>query len=125
MRITTKKSGSITNTMGLLKRILSRGYLAKLEQYGQMGVEALSAATPERTGATAAAWGYEIEINGNRTKLTWTNSNVNDGVNIALLIQYGHGTGTGGYVQGIDYINPAMKPMFEHFADDLWKEATR
>ena len=125
MRVTTKKSGSVKNTMNFLNRILSRGYLAKLEQYGQMGVDALAAATPRRTGKTAASWGYEIEVDDRHTSLTWTNSNVNDGVNVVLLIRYGHGTGTGGYVQGIDFIEPAMKPLFQGFADDIWKEVVQ
>jgi len=125
MRVTTKKSGSIKNTMGFLNRILSRSYLQKLEHYGQMGVDALAAATPRRTGKTAASWGYEIEVNDHNTKLVWTNSNVVDGVNVAILIRYGHGTGTGGYVQGIEYIEPAMKPLFQGFADDIWKEVMR
>ena len=125
MRVTTKKRGSIKNTMNFLNRILSRSYLQKLEQYGQMGVDALAAATPRRTGKTAASWGYEIELNDQNTKLTWTNSNVVDGVNVVVLIRYGHGTGTGGYVQGIDFIEPAMKPLFQGFADDIWKEVMR
>ena len=125
MRVTTKKSGSIHNTMNFLNRILSRSYLAKLEQYGKMGVDALAAATPRRTGKTAASWGYEIEVDDRSTKLIWTNSNVNNGVNVALLIRYGHGTGTGGYVQGIEYIEPAMRPLFQGFADDVWEEVMR
>lgn len=125
MRITTHKRGSITNTMGFLKRNLSRGYLHKVEHYAQLGVEALAAATPRRTGKTAASWGYKIEIDNHKTKIIWTNDNVNDGVNVALLIQYGHGTGSGGYVQGINYINPAMEPLFKGFADDIWKEAMK
>lgn len=125
MRVTTTKSGSIKNTMGFLNRLLSRRYLRKLEQYGQMGVDALAAATPQKTGKTAASWGYEIEVGDRSTKLIWTNSNVQDGVSVALLIRYGHGTGTGGYVQGIDYIDPAMKPLFQGFADDIWKEVMR
>lgn len=125
MRVTTTKRGSITNTMNFLNRILSRSYMQKLEQYGQMGVDALAAATPRRTGKTAASWGYEIEVDNRTTKLVWTNTNVKDGVNIALLIRYGHGTGTGGYVQGIEYIEPALKPLFQGFADDIWKEVMR
>ena len=125
MRVTTTKAGSIKNTMNFLNRILSRSYLQKLEQYGQMGVDALAAATPRKTGKTAASWGYEIEVGDHNTKLTWTNTNVNDGVTVVLLIRYGHGTGTGGYVQGIDFIEPAMRPLFQGFADDIWKEVMR
>ena len=125
MRITTTKRGSIKNTMNFLNRILSRSYMTKLEKYGEMGVNALAAATPRRTGKTAASWGYEIEVDDKTTKLIWTNSNVSDGVNVVLLIRYGHGTGTGGYVQGIDFIEPAMRPLFQGFADDIWKEVMR
>ena len=125
MRITTTKRGSIKNTMNFLNRILSRSYMTKLEKYGEMGVNALAAATPRRTGKTAASWGYEIEVDDKTTKLIWTTSNASDGVTVVLLIRYGHGTGTGGYVQGIDFIEPAMRPLFQGFADDIWKEVMR
>lgn len=95
-----------------------------LEQYGQRGVEALAAATPERTGLTAMSWDFEVTGSGNNFKIIWTNSHVNEGVPIAILIQYGHGTGTGGYVQGRDYINPAIRPVFDAIANDIWKAVT-
>lgn len=94
----------------------------KLEKYGEKGVEALSAATPRDTGKTSESWGYLIEETGDGITLTWTNSNFNNYVNIAVILQYGHGTGTGGYVTGIDYINPALAPIFDKIADELWKE---
>ena len=122
MKITTTKRGSIKNTMGFLKRLMSRSYLQNLERYGELGVKALEEATPKKTGATAAAWKYHIEVDKTRTRLVWTNSNTVDGVNVAILLQYGHGTRNGGYVQGTDFINPAMKPVFQGFADELWKE---
>lgn len=96
----------------------------QLDKYGKAGVDALSKATPVDTGKTASSWDYEIEEGSGQVSIVWTNSNINQNVNIAIIIQYGHGTGTGGYVQGIDYINPAMKPVFDELADAVWKEVT-
>lgn len=95
-----------------------------LDKYGRLGVEYLSSNTPKRSGKTAASWDYDIEERNGDYTIVWTNSNTNQQVNIALILQYGHGTGTGGYVRGIDYINPAMKPIFDNIADDAWKEVT-
>lgn len=95
---------------------------AVLERYAKKGLDALRHATPVRTGLTASSWSYEIERNGSSATIYWKNSNVNQHVNIAMIIQTGHGTRTGGYVQGIDYINPALRPIFDKLADDLWKE---
>lgn len=103
--------------------LLRRDYLNVLDKYGQMGVATLSAATPKDTGETAESWDYIIERGPTESKIIWTNSNVNKGVVIAILLQYGHGTGTGGYVVGQDYINPAMIPIFENIAKSAWKEA--
>lgn len=93
-----------------------------LERYAQEGVSALSSATPVDSGATANAWSYEIESKGDTHTIYWTNGNINKGVNIAVILQYGHGTGTGGYVAGRDYINPAMRPIFDRIAEEAWKE---
>lgn len=117
--------GSTKNTMSFLKRIKSREYLKNLEKFGEYGVAALSAATPMDTGKTAQSWGYSIEIDDKGGRIAWTNSNANDGANVAILIQYGHGTRSGTYVEGIDYINPAMRPLFEELARNVWKEVTR
>ena len=95
-----------------------------LNKYAQIGVDALSAATPKDSGETASAWGYEIERDATGYSIHWTNDNINKGVNIAVILQYGHGTGTGGYVQATDYINPAMAPIFEQIANDAWNEVT-
>lgn len=84
-----------------------------LRSCGEKGIEALSAATPVRTGKTAASWGFEAKTSPKGVTLTWTNSNVVNGVPVAIILQYGHGTGTGGYVHGRDYINPAMRPVFD------------
>ena len=95
-----------------------------LDRFGQAGVEALRAATPVQSGETASLWGYEIQNDGATVKIVWTNENINQGVNIAVIIQYGHGTGTGGYVQGRDYINPALRSVFDNIANEVWKEVT-
>lgn len=95
-----------------------------LEKYGEIGVQALRAATPIDSGVTAASWSYEVESTGNGYTLSWYNSHMNQGVNIAILIQYGHGTGWGGYVPGTDYINPALRPIFDQIGNDIWREVT-
>ena len=95
-----------------------------LNKYGQIGVNALSSATPMESGLTAASWTYEIQNGNNGSSITFLNSNINKGVNIALILQYGHGTGTGGWVQGRDYINPAIKPVFDQLAEEAWKEVS-
>jgi hypothetical protein len=95
-----------------------------LDRWGQLGVQALSSATPVDTGTTAASWNYEIHQSKGSTTLVWTNSNTNKGIPIALLIQYGHGTGNGGYVAGRDYINPAIQPVFDQIAKEAWEEVT-
>ena len=98
-------------------------FLKKLDKYGRQGVAALASATPVRTGLTANSWNYEIEYNDDNVVVRWYNTNVvNDWFNVAIMIQYGHGTGTGGWVQGIDYINPAIQPIFEKMAADMWIE---
>jgi hypothetical protein len=95
-----------------------------LGQYGQMGVNALAAATPKDTGETASSWTYRITKSGSGVTIAWYNTNVNGNAVIALLLQYGHGTGTGGYVVGRDYINPATRPVFDQIAEAVWKKVT-
>ncbi len=95
-----------------------------LERYGRAGVSALAAATPKDSGLTAASWGYEITHNRKETAIIFTNSNISNGVNIAIILQYGHGTGNGGYVAGRDYINPAIQPIFDKMANEAWREVT-
>lgn len=109
----------ITNYLNHLRDIRVENVLHK---YGQRGVELLAEATPLRTGITAASWSYEIVQKDGSSTLQFNNSNINKGVNIALILQYGHGTGTGGWVEGIDYINPAMEEVFKNLADEAWKE---
>ena len=93
-----------------------------LDRYGQMGVNALASATPVDTGLTAQSWKYRIVKTRGRYTIEWYNTNVHNGSNVAILIQYGHGTGTGGFVQGRDYINPATRPIFDQIADDVWRK---
>lgn len=107
-----------------LKKSMGDDWMSVLAAYGQKGVDALSSATPKRTGKTAGSWSYEIQRGRGGISVVWSNSNMNEGENIALLIQYGHGTGWGGYVVGRDYINPALRPIFDEMADKAWKEVT-
>ena len=117
-----RQKGSFNRTTKFLHYILRMDYKTILDKYGRKGVEALRASTPIDSGKTAEAWKYEIEETSNGFAITWLNENVNDGVNIAVILQYGHGTGTGGYVVGRDYINPALQPVFDEMADAVWKE---
>lgn len=123
--ISIKQRGDFKKTEKFLKKSLGRDYKAVLEKYAKQGVEALSANTPIESGLTAVSWSYEIIQNGGTISIVWNNSNINKGVNIALILQYGHGTRNGGYVDGIDYINPSLKPIFDKMADAAWKEVTR
>lgn len=117
--------GDFKNTERFFKNASSLKIKHILDKYGRKGVAALSSATPVDSGATASSWNYDISISKGSATITWTNSNVNDGVPIAILIQYGHSTRNGGYVKGIDYINPALKPIFEEFSNDIWGEVTK
>lgn len=122
--ITYKHKGDLKKTDTFLRKLLKQDLTSILHRYGQLGVEALSKATPVDTGKTAASWGYTVTETKGSATITWTNSNVNQGVPIALLIQYGHGTPTGGYVQGIDYIKPAIRPILDDLTKALWKEVS-
>lgn len=123
IKLTTR--GSFRDTEQFLSRMKNRQHLAGLEKYGPIGVRALSAATPVDSSETASSWYYEIIKRTGYFSIQWLNSNMEDGISIAAIIQYGHATGNGGYVQGIDYINPAMRPIFEQIAADMWKEVIR
>lgn len=123
--IVVKTSGNFDRTEKFLKKISKGDIFKALSRYGQRGVNALSSSTPKRTGKTASSWDFEVEMTSTSYSIVWTNSNTNKNVNIAVILQYGHGTRNGGYVRGIDYINPAMKPIFEQIADEAWKEVTR
>jgi hypothetical protein len=92
-----------------------------LEKYGAAGTQALAAATPVSTGLAASSWSHEVVREGRRWTIAWNDTDIENGYPVAIMIQYGHGTGTGGYVQGIDYINPALRPLFIQMADEVWK----
>mgnify|MGYP006958158098 CR=1 FL=1 len=117
-------SGDLKGTRGFLNRLKQDRFIDRLDKYGQMGVKALRDATPRDTGKTANSWDYVIEQTKDSVTITWTNSNENRSVPIALLIQYGHATRNGGWISGIDYINPALKPIFEQIATSAWKEVS-
>lgn len=123
--ITIKQKGSFKNTERYLNRLKSAEVFSILSKYGSIGVNALSNATPVESGETASSWTYSIIQRRGYYSIRWHNTHVNDGVPIAVLLQYGHGTGTGGYVQGRDYINPAVRPIFEQIANEAWKEVTK
>lgn len=122
--IVVRHRGSFNRTDKYLQRLSKFEVKDILSKYGQEGVAALAAATPVDTGLTANSWSYEVSMSSDLYKITWSNSHVNKGVPIAIILQYGHGTGTGGYVQGRDYINPAMQPIFDRIAEEAWKEVT-
>lgn len=113
--------GDWSNTLNFFDKMLRQDYISAVEAQAQRGVEALMSATPVRSGLAASSWGYKIERGFGKTTISWTNSNINEGVNIAVILQYGHGTGTGGYINGVDYINPAIRPVFDDIVKQIEK----
>ncbi len=122
--ISISTRGSFANTTAFINRMLHGDIFSSLDRFGAAGVEALSRATPVDTGLTAQSWEYRIVKTRGRHTVEWYNTNIHNGSQVAILIQYGHGTGTGGFVQGRDYINPAIRPIFDQLADDVWKKVT-
>lgn len=120
--ITFHQKGNFTKTMSFFEKLLNLLKLGELDRYGRMGVEALAAATPKDTGKTAESWGYKIVRSNGSASISWYNTNTNDGVNIALIIQYGHGTRGGTFVQGRDYINPAIRSVFDNIEQSVRRE---
>lgn len=120
--ITFESSGNLSKTEKFLMAMSKNNILASLDKYGREGVEALASATPSDSGVTATSWDYTVKSSRGSFTITWTNSHLVDGVPVVVMLQYGHGTGTGGYVQGRDFINPAMKPVFDRIANDVWRE---
>ena len=112
-------------TDSYLERLKEVFHSGLLDKYGKMGVDALRDATPKDTGKTAASWTYSISRVNDTVTITWHNTNFNDGVPVAVVLQYGHATRNGGFVKGIDYINPAMKPIFQQIAEEAWKEVKK
>lgn len=123
--ISISQKGDFSKLTGFLERMKNVIKIGDLDKYGREGVAALSAATPKDSGLTANSWYYEIERGKDSVSISFYNSNVNKGVPIAVILQYGHGTRNGGYVEGIDYINPAIQPIFNKIAEDAWKEVTK
>lgn len=124
MKISFTSKGDFSKTIKFLNKVKNVKISNILSKYGEIGVTALSQATPKDSGVTSRSWNYKIEVNNNNASIVWYNTNVVKGVNIAVILQYGHGTRNGGWVEGRDYINPAMKPVFDKIADQVWKEVT-
>jgi hypothetical protein len=123
--VTFSHKGDFSKTTGFLERAKEVIHLGKLDKYGREGVAALASATSVDSGLTSKSWYYKIVNKKGSAKITFYNSNVNQGVPIAIILQYGHGTRNGGWVQGRDYINPAIQPIFDKIVDNAWKEVTR
>ena len=120
-----RHKGDFSKTTRFLKSAKKAVNLSNLDTYGRRGVAALSSATPMDSGLTANSWYYTIERIANGVSINFHNSNIQNGVPVAIILQYGHGTGTGGWVEGRDYINPAIQPIFDDITNDAWKEVTK
>lgn len=123
--ITFKHKGDFKKLTGFLEKAKNLVRIGDLDKYGREGVAALAAATPVDSGKTASSWSYEIVHKEGTVSINFTNSNIQNGVPIAVILQYGHGTNNGGWVQGRDYINPAIQPVFDKIANNAWKEVTK
>lgn len=123
--ISFRHKGDFSKLTRFLERAKGAVRLGDLDKYGREGVAALASATPTDTGKTANSWYYEIENSNGSAKISFHNSNIQNGVPIAIILQYGHGTGTGGWVEGRDYINPAIQPLFDKIVSDAWREVTK
>lgn len=123
--ITFRQKGDFSKATRYFERVRNAIRLGYLDKYGREGVAALASATPVDSGETASSWSYEITNTGGVVKISFLNSHFNQGIPIAIILQYGHGTGTGGWVQGRDYINPAIRPVFDAIVKTAWREVTR
>ncbi len=123
--IVVKHRGNFKKTKNFLNGALKINTLKILEDCGRQGVEALSSASPVDSGETANSWSYKIDINKNGFSISWLNSKMAGETPLVILLQYGHGTGNGGYVQGRDFINPAIRPIFDQIANDIWREVVK
>ena len=123
--ITFRQKGDFSKLTRYLERVKEVVKLGDLDKYGRAGVAALASATPVDTGLTASSWYYEISNKNGSAMISFHNSNIQNGVPIAIILQYGHGTRNGGWVEGRDYITPAIRPIFDRIADDAWKEVTK
>lgn len=120
--ISFKHKGDFSNTVKYFKKTKNVIKNISFDKYGEAGVEALKSATPYDTGLTASSWYYKVSKNNERVKIGFYNSNIQNGVPIAIILQYGHATRGGGYVEGKDYINPAVKEVFDEILNNAWKE---
>ena len=120
-----RQKGDFSKLTNFLERAKEGVHLGDLDKYGREGVAALASATPVESGLTASSWYYEVTNKNGVARISFLNSNLQNGVPIAIILQYGHGTGTGGWVEGRDYINPAVRPLFDKLADTAWREVTK
>lgn len=118
------QSGSLDKTEKFLKGVQKLDVAKIVQRQAELGVEALAAATPKDTGRTAESWRATVSQNGGGVSITWHNTDIENGFPVAVMLQYGHGTGTGGYVHGRDFINPAIRPIFDKIAEEVWKAVT-
>lgn len=123
--ISFRQKGDFSKLTRFLERAKNLVHLSDLDKFGREGVAALASATPVDTGKTAASWNYDVIINKESASITFNNSNIQNGVPIAIILQYGHGTRNGGWVEGRDYINPVIQPIFDKIAEEAWKEVTK
>lgn len=123
--ISFEQKGDFSKLTSFLNNLKGVFGLSDLDKYGKRGVDALASATPYDTGNTAGSWYYKINRTGESVSIEFCNSNINQGVPIAIILQYGHGTGTGGWIEGRDYINPAIQPIFDEILNDVWKEVCK
>lgn len=122
MKITFKSKGDFSKGQKYLQKLLRYDHVKHVQRLADLGLQALINATPKDSGITADSWDYVVETNRKKTTITWTNDSKNGSFPIAIMLQYGHGTGTGGYVYGQDYINPAIQPIFDQISEEVWKE---
>lgn len=123
--IKIRQKGDFSKLTNYLEKVKHTFNVSILDKYGREGVSALSSSTPKDTGYTADSWYYEITNDKSGIRISFNNSNIQNGVPIAIILQYGHGTGTGGWVEGRDYINPAIQPIFDEIANKAWEEVTK
>lgn len=122
--ISFRHKGDFSKATRYFEKVKHAARLGILDKYGREGVAALESATPVESGKTASSWYYKIENKSSSATISFHNSNFNDGVPIAIILQFGHGTGTGGWVEGRDYINPAIQPVFDRIVNAVWREVT-
>lgn len=122
--ISFRQKGDFARLTRYLEKVKNAARVSDLDKYGRAGVAALASATPVDTGTTANSWTYKIERGKGTAIISFHNTNIQNGIPIAIILQYGHGTGTGGWVQGRDYINPAIQPIFDNLANEAWREVT-